>query len=86
MDGTGHASAGWGRIVGGDGRLGEIVAPRPCVTEPQGGEEVEGRRVGPPVVSGDEHDDVLGPGLRVFDGHVEVAVVIEDRNPAAVLA
>ena len=36
--------------------------------------------VGPAVVRADEHEDVVVRGLGVLDGHLEVAVLVEDRR------
>jgi hypothetical protein len=56
------------------------VAPRPGVAEPQRRQQVERGRLGPAVVRGDEHQQVVGPGLGVLDDHVEVAVVLKDTR------
>ncbi len=60
------------------GGLGAVVAPRPGVAEPERRQQVQGRGVRPAVVRRDEHQDVVGRRLRVFDLDVEVAVIVED--------
>ncbi len=54
--------------------------PGPVVPEPQRGQQLQRRGLGPAVVGGDAHQQVLGPGLGIFDEDVEVAVVVEDAG------
>ena len=58
--------------------LGDVVAPRPRVAEPQRREQVQRRRVRAAVVRGDQHQDVVVGALGVLDDDVEVAVLVED--------
>jgi hypothetical protein len=54
--------------------------PGPCVAEPQRGQQVQLGRLGPAIGDGHPHQDVLGGGLRVFHGHVEVPVLGKDAG------
>ena len=58
-------------------RLGHVRAPRPRVAKPQRREHVQRRGVGPAVVRGHQHEDVVVAGLGVLDHDVEVAVLVE---------
>ena len=44
------------------------------------------RRLRPAIVDGNEHEDVVRPGLRVFYEDIKVAVVIEDSSHHVVYA
>ena len=48
-------------------RMPVVAAPRPRVAEPDRGEDVERRRLGPAVRGVDHDADVVGRGLRVLD-------------------
>src|SRR5262249_8384948 len=48
--------------------------------EPQRRQQVQVRGIGPTVPRADPDEDLLGAGLRIFDEHVEVAVVVEDAR------
>ena len=69
----------------GDGRAGPArqarppgpVLPRPRVPEPERGQQVKRRRLGPAVGGRDPDQDVVGVRLRVLDGHVPVAALVE---------
>src|SRR5437867_2506184 len=56
------------------------ASPRPGVTEPERGQQMEDRRLGAPIGRGDPDEDVVGCGLRVLSGHVEVAVPVEEAR------
>ena len=67
-------------LVEPDRRLRDVVAPRPRVAEPERGEDVDRRRLGPGVADRDADEDVLGRGLRVVGGDLPVAAVVEDAR------
>jgi hypothetical protein len=52
--------------------------PRPRVAEPQRRQQAERSRLGAPIGHRDADQDVVAAGLRVLDGDVEVAVLVED--------
>ena len=54
--------------------------PHPCIAEPDRGQHVERRGLGPVIGHGDAHHDVFGVGLGVLDEDVEVAVLVEDAG------
>src|SRR5271165_3545820 len=51
---------------------------RPRVAVPETRQQVEGCVVGTAIFGRNPDEDVFGPGLRVLDEDVEVAVVVED--------
>ena len=55
-----------------------LAVPAPGIAEPQGGQQLELRRLGPPVRHLDADAEVLCIRLRVFHEDVEVAVALED--------
>ena len=59
-------------------RLGDLVTPRPRVTEPQRRQQMQRRRVRAAIVRRDQHQDVIGTGLGVLHDHIEIAVLVED--------
>ena len=62
------------------GKRAGMPARGPAVTEPDRRKQVEHRPFGTAVGDRDPAQDVLGGSLRVFDGHVEVAVALEDTG------
>jgi hypothetical protein len=51
--------------------------PGPGVAKPQRGQHVQLRGLRPAVARTDLDQDVIGTGLRVFDEHIEIPIVIE---------
>ena len=72
-----HASGGDAAVVGAVDLRTFAAAPTPGVAEPQLRQQVQLRRFGAAVVRLDPDQQFIGRGLRVFDEHVEVAVLVE---------
>ncbi len=56
-------------------RLLRQVPPRPRIAKPERRQEVKPRRIGPPVRRGDLDQNIVRPALRIFNLHVEIAVL-----------
>ncbi len=69
-------------LAGPGGREGALAVrpPRPCVAEPHGGQQVDGRRLRAAVLDRDLDEDVLRAGLRILDEDVEVAALGKDAR------
>src|SRR5438094_190997 len=68
-------------VVGGlEGGSSVVGAPRPGVAEPERRQEMDRGGLGAAVRDGDPDRNVVLGRLRVFDFHVEVAVVVEDAG------
>ncbi len=61
-------------------RFDSAVLPGPGVPKPNLREQMDRRGLRPAVMDSDEHENILRPGLRIFDEHVEVAIIIEDAR------
>ncbi len=61
-------------------RLLRIRLPRPGVAKPQLRQQMNRRRFRPAIVNRHPHQNLFRPGFRVFDKHIEVAVVVEDAG------
>ncbi len=59
-------------------RLRVVISPRPGVPEPQRRQQVQPGGLGAAIVDRHPDEDVVRPGLGVFDEHVEVPVIVED--------
>ena len=57
-----------------------LVAPRPGVAKPQGGQYLDLRRLRAPVANGDLDQDVLRLDLGVLDEDIKVPILIEDAG------
>ncbi len=77
---VGDVDADLARAVAVEPRLGPARVPRPCVARPQLRQQVQRRGRVAAIDGGDAHQDVIGVGLRVLDGDVEVAIVVEDAG------
>ena len=75
MRGRDHGGGARGRLP--ERRPGRVAAPRPRVAEPEGGQDVERRRLRPAVRDRDLDQQVLGGRLGVLDEHVEVPILVE---------
>ena len=57
-----------------------IRFPRPDVAKPQLRQHMQRRFLRPAIVNRDAHQNVFRRRLRVFDEHIQVAVVVEDAG------
>ena len=70
------------RVLGGGAQLGpaNVLAPRPGVAEPDGRQQVQLSGLRPAIRHGDLDQNVVARGLRIFDEHIEVAILVEDAG------
>ena len=57
--------------------LGDILTPRPQITEPDGWQEVQRGSFGSAIVHRNLDQQIFGRGLGVFHEHVEIPILIE---------
>src|SRR5262245_14971838 len=55
-----------------------ILVPRPGVSKPDRGKQVQTRRFRPTICDADPNENVLAIGLRVLDKNVEISVLVKD--------
>ena len=63
-----------------EGGLGPVGEPAPGVAEPDLGQHVNRRFLGPAIGDGQAQQDVVGARLGIFDVDIEIAVVVEDAG------